>query len=112
LGREAVIHPNLDLVDDPAVPQSGRAIGSKGRARAEVDIIPFRLSRPIVSKVKLAAEAYQPAAAMTACAEAVGWQEGGLMKQLAKSVPPSPLLGPKIQFAFTLSSAHAPPAFA
>src|SRR5260370_34513290 len=71
---EPVVHSNLDLADCATVLQDGHAIVRKRRAGAEVDVIVFRLGRPVPSKVELGAVADQPTAAMTAGAEAIGWQ--------------------------------------
>jgi len=66
-----VVHPNLDLADCTTVLQDGDAIGRKRRAGAEVDVVVFCLGRPVPSKVELGAVADQPAATMTAGAEAI-----------------------------------------
>src|SRR5579871_5144286 len=67
-----VVHANLDLVDGPAVPEYGRTVVRKSGAGAEVDIIPLGLGRPIVSQVKFAAEADEPASPMTGRGKTVG----------------------------------------
>src|SRR5579872_3975253 len=73
LGTEAIVHSNLDLVDGTAVPRDGCAIVRNRGARAEVDVVVFRLCRPIVSKVEFEAGAYHPATAMTAGTEAIAY---------------------------------------
>src|SRR6266496_1509170 len=70
---EPVVHSDLDLADRAAVPQCGHAIARKRRAGAEIDVVVFRLGRPVPSKVELGAVANHPAATMTAGAEAVGY---------------------------------------
>lgn len=67
-----VVHSDLDLADCATVLQESNAIVCKRRAGAEVDVVVLSLCRPVPSEVELGAVTNQPAATITAGAEAVG----------------------------------------
>src|SRR5579872_5080266 len=98
LGTEAIVHSNLDLVDGTAVPRDGCAIVRNRGARAEVDVVVFRLGRPVVSKVEFEAGAHHPATAMTAVAEAIAHGEVTNLREAGRKYPVSkrPIFGPEI----------------
>src|SRR5262245_47610503 len=70
--RKTVVHANLDFADRRSCPQSCGAIRGESRATAEVDIIVFRLRRPVLAQIEFDTKTYSPAGPIAARAEAKG----------------------------------------